>query len=238
MELYELSEGIRKDRDRLDKKLSELSDDRDRLKGKLKKYRVRRKMFSAALKTCRHCGREYMESENFNWSCRTHHSEFGGEMWWCCGKLGKEAPGCKYAKHEAKDDDDDMDEQDRKERDEQKAKILDQNVRCFACKEIGHRSKDCPHDPNIRTAYNAVKELERVHHLQNGNQRQERLKLPFGSELTGAINDHMQFEAIGDDMDEAASFQPFKEIVEMSRKLVISRRKEARKSIARASRNT
>jgi hypothetical protein len=39
-----------------------------------------------------------MESENFNWSCRTHQSEFGGEMWWCCGKIGKDAIGCKFSK--------------------------------------------------------------------------------------------------------------------------------------------
>ena len=48
-------------------------------------------------KTCRFCSKEYLESENFNWSCRTHRSEFGGEMWWCCGKLGRDAPGCKSA---------------------------------------------------------------------------------------------------------------------------------------------
>ena len=30
----------------------------------------------------------YLDSENYNWSCRTHTSEFGGEMWWCCGKAG------------------------------------------------------------------------------------------------------------------------------------------------------
>ena len=28
-------------------------------------------------------------------------------MWWCCGKTSKEAPGCKYGKHESKDDEDD-----------------------------------------------------------------------------------------------------------------------------------
>ena len=71
--------------------------------------------------------------------------------------MGKEALGCKFAKHEPKDDDEDMDETERKERDEQKAKILNQNLRCYACKEIGHRSRDCPHDPNMRTAYPVFK---------------------------------------------------------------------------------
>jgi hypothetical protein len=26
-------------------------------------------------------------------------------MWWCCGKDVKEAPGCKFSKHESKEDD-------------------------------------------------------------------------------------------------------------------------------------
>jgi hypothetical protein len=52
-----------------------------------------------------------METENFNWSCRTHQSEFGGELWWCCGKAGIQAIGCKFSKHESKDDDiDDIDD--------------------------------------------------------------------------------------------------------------------------------
>ena len=44
-----------------------------------------------ASKTCKLCGADYLESENFNWSCRTHKSEFSGEIWWCCGKTNKEA---------------------------------------------------------------------------------------------------------------------------------------------------
>ena len=31
-------------------------------------------------------------------------------MWWCCGKPGKEAPGCKYSKHVSKEDEDDLEE--------------------------------------------------------------------------------------------------------------------------------
>jgi len=25
-------------------------------------------------------------------------------MWWCCGKSGIDAPGCKYSKHESKNE--------------------------------------------------------------------------------------------------------------------------------------
>ena len=27
-------------------------------------------------------------------------------MWWCCGKRGKEQPGCKFMKHETRNDND------------------------------------------------------------------------------------------------------------------------------------
>merc|ERR1712072_855491 len=115
----------------LEKKLKELSEDRDKLKQRLKKYRARRKMFEAEQKTCKHCGREYIESENFNWSCRTHSSDFGGEMWWCCGKLGKDAVGCKFAKHESKDDDDELDEQEKKEKEELQERVKNQSTTCY-----------------------------------------------------------------------------------------------------------
>jgi hypothetical protein len=40
------------------------------------------------------CGKDYIDQENFNWSCRTHKSDFSGELWWCCGKKIKDALGC------------------------------------------------------------------------------------------------------------------------------------------------
>ena len=59
---------------------------------------------------CKKCAKEFIEKENFNWSCRTHKSEWSGDMWWCCGKRTKEAAGCKYGKHEIKDEDEDVDD--------------------------------------------------------------------------------------------------------------------------------
>jgi hypothetical protein len=29
-------------------------------------------------------------------------------MWWCCGKREKDQPGCKFGKHESKDDEEDF----------------------------------------------------------------------------------------------------------------------------------
>lgn len=57
---------------------------------------------------CKNCNKEYKEKENFNWSCRIHSSEWGGEMWWCCGKRDYEAPGCKYRKHAWKSETEDL----------------------------------------------------------------------------------------------------------------------------------
>jgi hypothetical protein len=77
--------------------------ERDALRKILNKM-IKRGRFDDGIKTCKTCGKEYNEKENFNWSCRTHRSEWGGEMWWCCGKRGLDQPGCKYSKHETKND--------------------------------------------------------------------------------------------------------------------------------------
>lgn len=42
-------------------------------------------------KYCKNCLREYTESENLNWSCRIHRGEWGGDLWWCCGKTNRNA---------------------------------------------------------------------------------------------------------------------------------------------------
>ena len=69
-------------------------------------------------------------------------------MWWCCGKRGKDQPGCKYSKHECKDDDEE--EEDENEKEKNKAKQL-KYIRCQCCKEMGHSIDDCPRDPNLKT---------------------------------------------------------------------------------------
>ena len=66
-------------------------------------------------------------------------------MWWCCGKRGKDQPGCKFQKHESKDDDDDLENE--KNSDPANLKY----VRCLCCKELGHRIDHCHRDPNMRT---------------------------------------------------------------------------------------
>ena len=61
---------------------------------------------------CKKCGKEYNEKDNYQWSCRMHLGEYSADeqIHWCCGKIGKDAPGCKFSAHESKEDEDDDDE--------------------------------------------------------------------------------------------------------------------------------
>ena len=69
-------------------------------------------------------------------------------MWWCCGKTTKEANGCKIGKHESKDDEEDEAADPNAKEESQKNQ---KNVRCLCCKEVGHKTTDCPREPNLRT---------------------------------------------------------------------------------------
>lgn len=100
-------------------------------------------MVEDTAQTCKQCGMDYKENENFNWSCRTHRCDFSGEQWWCCGKTTKEALGCKFGKHVSRNDDDDDDIYVKRE--------SGKNLRCKCCGEAGHLTNKCPKDPNLRT---------------------------------------------------------------------------------------
>jgi hypothetical protein len=63
------------------------------------KLKTKKGKMDLDLKVCKSCNQEFNEKQNFNWSCRTHHYAFSGEIWWCCGKRGQNEPGCKFAKH-------------------------------------------------------------------------------------------------------------------------------------------
>lgn len=131
-----------------------LTDERTKLRESLKKYRFRRKMYyEQEQKICKKCGREYIEKENFNWSCRTHHSKYSDQanIYFCCGKVGREAPGCRFAKHESKEDDEELDEEERRKEKEREQRIKNQNVCCYCCKETGHTASECTRDPNHRS---------------------------------------------------------------------------------------
>ncbi len=81
-----------------------LERERIKLRQRCNKLKARRGIDRNFL-LCKNCGKEYQDNENYNWSCRTHQSEFSGEMWWCCGKTSKDAVGCKFRKHEVRNED-------------------------------------------------------------------------------------------------------------------------------------
>ena len=92
---------------------------------------------------------EYNDKENFNWSCRTHPSEWGGTVWWCCGKSDKSFPGCKFSRHVSKDDQEDPDDDPFGNGTE--GTLNAKLKRCACCKQQGHSAENCAHDPNLRT---------------------------------------------------------------------------------------
>lgn len=96
---------IRQDLDKATRALKSAQLESTKLKARIQKLKNKRFRIEDNQKICKKCGKEYLEKENLNWSCRTHTSEYSGEMWWCCGKENKDADGCKISKHECKEDD-------------------------------------------------------------------------------------------------------------------------------------
>lgn len=65
-------------------------------------------------------------------------------MYFCCGKVNKDAPGCKFDMHRAfKDSEGDDDFEG-----ENKPKVKQV---CNCCKGIGHVGSKCDYDPNYHT---------------------------------------------------------------------------------------
>lgn len=138
-----------------EKKAKVLENQRQKMKDRIMKLKTSRRM-DLASKTCRLCTKDFNDKENFNWSCRTHRSEYSGEMWWCCGKTNKDALGCKYQKHESKEEEDE---------DEEMEGYTMQDLsklRCTCCREKGHIIDQCPRDPNLKTKADTELDSERI----------------------------------------------------------------------------
>ena len=88
-----------------EKNFKDLTEEYEKMRQKAKQYRMRRKQFGEEEeKVCRNCQKVYVDSENYNWSCRRHPNEYSGDIYWCCGKSNRDAIGCKISKHESKED--------------------------------------------------------------------------------------------------------------------------------------
>lgn len=129
------------------------------MRNRIVKLKQKKGKIDKDIKMCKNCGKEYLEKENFNWSCKTHKYDYSGEMWWCCGKRGKGQDGCQSSKHESKEDDEDEDEQKNRALDLQKGLRY---TKCNCCKEIGHQTEDCTKDPNLKTKERIYEDFMRI----------------------------------------------------------------------------
>ncbi|CAI2381308.1 unnamed protein product [Moneuplotes crassus] len=118
----------------------------------------KRKSFSTKIRICRNCEQEYLEDENFKWSCVRHTKIYSGEMWWCCGRKNKEDPGCTVNFHINKDFS--KAETDKEITENRKLRL--KNHKCECCKKIGHEPNMCSDDPNYRTPLPIKEEYKRV----------------------------------------------------------------------------
>ena len=107
---------LKSDSEKQEKRFQDLSIEFGKIRSKMAQYRQRRKAYGEAEeRICRNCQKVYIDSENFNWSCRIHQSEYGDNMWWCCGQPAKEAPGCRISRHESKDEEEEEEDLEKKE---------------------------------------------------------------------------------------------------------------------------
>lgn len=95
-----------------------------------------KKQTANSLKSCVNCKSDYKDSENFNWSCRTHPSDWGGTVWWCCGKTDRAHQGCKFGKHISKDEQEDNEENNKEEDQKENPQQMKNGrlIRCYCCK--------------------------------------------------------------------------------------------------------
>lgn len=74
-------------------------------------------------------------------------------MYWCCGKIKEDAPGCVRSKHELKDEN----EEEALNPEEKKT-----YKKCSSCKDVGHPAHQCPRDPNTRSNVDVTTEIDRI----------------------------------------------------------------------------
>ncbi|CAG9336004.1 unnamed protein product [Blepharisma stoltei] len=198
-----LREELKQEVEELKKKLSALTEEYNNLKQRLKQYRSSRSNISDE-RFCKNCQKLYLESKNFNWSCRMHSSIYSGEVYWCCGNTNKDSLGCISTKHVSKDD---VNEE------EHKLNF----IRCSSCKDYGHSVHECPRDPNARTVEVPEEELTRIIEISQ-NKRKMNPGLMIDCKTKKLLKDK-QFEespawSVGDDNKKEIAFHDVQEVRE------------------------
>lgn len=191
--LYE-KEQLKTKYSELDKKLFDSNKELKKLRKKLKSRK--NKNFSIdEEKFCSKCQKTYTEKDNFNWSCKTHLGIIQNNIFWCCGKKGKDSDGCIVAKHQSN---------------EEENEIEDEIVLfkfCTGCKKSGHGFAECPKDPNFKTRAESFEERKRLEMLYLSRRRLSMLETQSRADqrIFMEINERMdgsEFARVADTQEE------------------------------------
>ena len=151
---------------KLEKNYKDLTESYDKMRQKLKQWKQRGKQYGEhEEKSCIKCRKAFTDSENYNWSCKVHTGAYNGENYWCCGKKGKEAPGCQSSKHVAKEEEEELN----RDKDDDKLKYA--SAKCSSCKQLGHEAHECPKDPNVQGSdpEEDIKRIEEIKKKKKAN---------------------------------------------------------------------
>ena len=164
-QLIEEKEKLFESSEEAKKRLNEATEELKTLKTRHRKSKVIKSYGDE--KFCVNCLQVYKDQDNFNWSCRTHKSQFSENRYWCCNAQGKSAAGCIFSKHTTNEE--------LLEQDEENKTVKF----CSGCKESGHSIQECFKDPNIHTRVSITDEKERLKILAGLKKKQ----MNSGSEL-------------------------------------------------------
>ena len=105
---------------------------------------------SSESRQCIKCGMWFIETKNFQWSCKTHAGNYSEEsgIYFCCGKKGKESGGCITSTHMPSDDED------------SESSFL---KKCKICTEDGHKSSNCPRSYAVKSEQEIYKSTNHQH---------------------------------------------------------------------------
>ncbi|CAG9328093.1 unnamed protein product [Blepharisma stoltei] len=214
--LKEERDKAKADQIEIDKKFNDLNEELKRVRKKMKQYKKESNNAQYEEKFCINCMKPFIEIYNYNWSCRIHKSKPIDDTYWCCGKIGKDAPGCIASKHISKEDEDCESEE------ESNQKI----AFCASCKTPGHFSYECPKDPNTRSNFEPEDELLRINNAENQQKINKVVDLNLKNRVIDMLKERMEGsefvngEITIEENEEKIKLHPFRDLLELKEEYV------------------